>query len=164
MSDARASLPYGLPAVPRLELREIGVRRYALTPDRLRRLFVYERVPGRVRFEMDDNVYGDNARLLLPEIAAYGAGLIDHLFRAQVTLEVADGTATVSVSGAQGGLRKGEIRVFGEDAGGVRRALGSVAAAGGSVTLPAGTKRVAAVLRGEDDAGELVAVGERVVR
>ena len=164
MSDVRASLPYGLPAVPRLELREIAVRRYALTPDRRRRLFVYERVPGRVRFSMDDAVYGDNARLLLPEIGAYGAGLIDHLFRAEITLEIADGAATASVSGARGGVRKGDIRVFGEDAGGVRRALGSVAATGGSVTIPAGTKRVAAVLRGEDDAGELVAVAERVVR
>jgi hypothetical protein len=164
MQDARASSPYGLPAIPRLELREIGVRRYALTADRRRRLFVYERVPGRVRFQMDDNVYGDTARLLLPEIAAYGAGLIDHLFRADVMLEIADGTAALSISGARGTVRKGEIRVFGEDANGTRRAIGSVSAAGGTLTIPAGTKRVAAVLRGEDDAGELVAVGERLVR
>lgn len=164
MSDVRESLPYGLPAVPRLELREISVRRYALTADRKRRLFVYERVPGRVRFSMDDAVYGDNARLLLPEIGAYGAGLIDHLFRAEITLQVADGEATVAVSGARGGVRKGEIRVFAEDDSGARRALGSVGATGGTVTIPAGTKRVAAVLRGEDEAGDLVAVCERAVR
>jgi hypothetical protein len=164
MRDTRASLPYALPTVPRLELRELGVRRYALTADRRRRLFVYERVPGRVRFQMDEAVYADTARVLLPEIAAYGAGLIDHLFRATVALEIADGAATISISGAQGGVRKGEIRVFGDDEGGARRALGTVPAAGGSLAIPAGTKRVAAVLRGEDDAGELVAVGERVVR
>ena len=150
--------------MPRLELREIGVRRYALTSDKKRRLFVYERVPGRVRFSMDSVVYGDNARLLLPEIGAYGAGLIDHLFRAEITLEVADGAATVAVTGARGGVRKGDIRVFGEDAGGTRRALGSVSATGGTLTIPAGTKRVAAVLRGEDEAGDFVAVCERVVR
>ena len=48
----------------------------------------------------------------------------------------------------------------------MRQALATIqpAAAGGRVTVPAGTKKVAAVLRGEDDAGDLVAVGESAIR
>ena len=87
MQDARASLPYALPAVPRLELKVMGktgaTRR---TKDR-RRLLAYVRVPGRVRFFLDEAVYADTARALLPEIAGYGAGLIDHLFRAEIRMD-----------------------------------------------------------------------------
>jgi hypothetical protein len=179
MVDARGSLPYAYPRLPRLELKVMGRKQYAYTQgqsdgegkgkgqgkDR-RRLLAYERVPGRVRFFLDEAVYADTARVLLPEIAGYGAGLIDHLFRAEIKIETVVGAAEVSVTGAQGSLRKGEIRVFAEDASGVRQPIGTLqpGAAPGRIAVPAGTKRVAAVLRGEDDAGELVALGEAAVK
>lgn len=164
--DARGSLPYAYPKLPRLELKAMGRRHYAYTPDK-RRLLAYERVPGRVRFFLDAAVYADTARALLPEIAGYGAGMINHLFRAEIHIDTGTaGAALVSVVGARGGVRKGEVRVFAEDAAGGRKPLATVQpdSAGVRVTVPAGTKKIAAVLRGEDDAGELVAVGEAAVR
>jgi len=165
MADARGSLPYAYPRLPRLELKVMGRRHYAYTRDK-RRLLAYQRVPGRVRFFLDDAVYADTARVLLPEIAGYGAGLINHLFRAEIRVDATGGLALVSVVGARGAVKKGEIRVFAEDAAGLRKALTTVqpGAAGVRVNVPAGTKKVAAVLRGEDDAGEFVAVGESAVK
>jgi hypothetical protein len=185
MLDARASLPYGLPRLPRLELAKMGGRRYAYAPasdadgnappnkdaaapakPAKRRLIGYERVPGRVRFFLDRAVYADSARALLPEIGAYGAGLVDLLLRAEIRLEVADGAAAVSVTGAHGEIRGGQVRLFAEDAAGRRRQIAAVAPSATSVNvaIPAGTRRLAAVLRGADDAGELVAVAEVPVR
>jgi hypothetical protein len=166
MVDARGSLPYAYPQLPRLELKAMGRRHYAYTHDK-RRLLAYERVPGRVRFFLDGAVYADTARALLPEIAGYGAGMINHLFRAEIRIDTGTaGAALVSVVGARGGVRKGEVRVFAEDAAGLRKALATVQAgsAGVRVTVPVGTKKVAAVLRGEDDAGDFVAVGESTIR
>jgi len=164
MADARRSLPYAYPRLPRLELKVMGRKHYAHASDK-RRLLAYERVPGRVRFYLDEGVYADTARVLLPEIAGYGAGLIDHLFRAEMHVEIADGTAQVTVTGAQGDVRKGEIRVFAEDGTGLRKPLATTPpGALARLTIPAGTKKIAAVLRGEDDAGPFVAVGEASVR
>ncbi len=143
----------------------MGRKHYAYTKDK-RRLFAYERVPGRVRFFLDEPVYADSASVLLPEIAGYGAGLIDLLFHAEIRLEIADGVAQVSVAGARGAVRKGEIRVFAEDASGVRRPAATLPPGAGParLALPAGTRKRAAVRRGEDDTGEFVAVGEAPVR
>jgi hypothetical protein len=131
-----------------------------------RRLLAYERVPGRVRFFLDRAVYADSARTLLPEIGAYGAGLIDLLFRAEIRLAVQAGTVAVSVTGARGDVRDGRVRLYGEDASGRRRAIAEVAAGPSpvSVTVPGWARRVAAVLRAQDDAGELVAVAEAPAR
>jgi hypothetical protein len=167
MRDARESLPYGLPRMPRLELGTLGQRRYAYAGPR--RLFAYERVPGRVRFFMDEAIYADTARALLPEIGAYGAGLIDHLFRVELDLTVQDGAVAVLVKGARGAT-SGEVRLFAEDGRGRRTQVGKGTLAGGdggelrvsvSAVAPPGTRRIAAVLRGQDAAGELLAVGEQ---
>ena len=165
MVDARESLPYAYPRLPHLELKVMGRKHYAYARDR-RRLLAYERVPGRVRFFLDAAVYADSARVLLPEIAGYGAGLVDHLFRAEIHIEATGGAAQVSLVGAQGTVSKGRIRVFAQDASGTRREVTSLPAASAaqSVSIPAGTRLVAAVLRGEDDAGELVAIGEAPVK
>ncbi len=122
-------------------------------------------MPGRVRFFLDRAVYHDTARALLPEIGAYAAGLVDHLFRADIHLDVEDGAVAVSVTGARGSVAAGRVRVYAEDAAGRRSAIGAVpaAATAATLTIPAGTRRIAAVLRGEDDAGELVAVAEQPV-
>jgi hypothetical protein len=165
MTDARRSLPYAYPRLPRLELKAMGRKHYAHAPDK-RRLIAYQRVPGRVRFFLDEAVYADTARVLLPEIAGYGAGLIDHLFRAEIHIEIADGAAQLSLTGAQDDVRKGEIRVFAEDGTGLRRPLATTPASStpARFAIPAGTKKIAAVLRGEDGAGEFVAVGEAAIR
>ncbi len=119
---------------------------------------------------MDRAVYRDTARTLLPEVGAYCAGLIDHLLRGEAAIKVEGGNATVTITGAHGTIRSGQLRVFADDAAGVRKEIGSFPAqalADGqaiSVAVPAGTRQVAAVLRGEDDAGVLVAAGEQAAR
>jgi len=180
MRDARQSLPYALPALPRLDLRGLGDKRYVYAsaepdgaaaraggaPLKRRRLLAYLRVPGRVRFFLDGGVYTDTARTVLPEIGAYGAGLIDHLFRAEIRLEVTADAVAVSIADARGDVRKGQIRLYAEDAAGRRQAFATAfpGTAPTRLTIPAGTRRIAAVLRGEDDAGEVVAVAEQPVR
>ncbi|HEX3905451.1 MAG TPA: hypothetical protein VH853_21690 [Polyangia bacterium] len=174
MRDARESLPYALPAVPHLELAVLGDVHYAYAAAETgapasapkRRLLAYLRVPGRVRFFLDRAVYHDTARALLPEIGGYAAGLVNHLFRADIHLEVKNGSVAVSVTGASGGVRKGEVRLYLEDATGRRSAFASVPASAttpATLTIPAGARRIAAVLRGADDAGELVAVAEQPI-
>jgi hypothetical protein len=176
MRDARASLPYGLPRLPHLALAALGRRHYAYAPGedgkpapaegKGRRLFAYERVPGRVHFFLDDAVYADTARALLPEIGGYGAGLIDHLWRGELQLEAKEGTVHVALADARGEVTGGQIRLYAEDAAGKRRAFAAVdpTAEGVSVEIPAGTRRIAAALRARDAAGELVAVAETPVR
>jgi hypothetical protein len=116
---------------------------------------------------MDRAVYQDTARTLLPEVGAYCAGLIDHLLRGEAAINVEGGNATVTINGARGAIRSGQLRLFADDAAGARKQIGSwpaSAVAGGqsvSVAVPAGTRQLAAVLRGEDDAGVLVAAGEQ---
>jgi hypothetical protein len=168
---ARASLTYALPTVPRLELREMGVRKYVTVNEGPgvppRRLLAYERVPGRVRFFLDTRVHVDAARALLPEIAGYAAGLIDHLLRGEIVLarEGDRVRATLPAPAARSRIRGETLRLLAEDASGVRRQIGAFSAKDGApdnvtVAIPAGARRVAAVLRGEDDAGPVVAFGE----
>ena len=191
---ARDSLAYGLPGLPRLELRQMGRKQYvyavgdeqqgrlvltshappvakpgSATPH-ARRLLAYERVPGHVRFFMDRAVYQDTARALLPEVGAYCAGLIDLLLRGEAAIKVESGNATVAITGARGAIRSGQLRVFADDAAGARKEIGSWPASAltdgqsVSIAVPAGTRQLAAVLRGEDDAGVLVAAGETSVQ
>jgi len=166
---ARASLVYGLPTVPRLELREPGVRQYVTASDgpngTSRRVLGYERVPGRVRFFLDGHVYADTARALLPEIAGYAAGLIDHLLRAEITLAREGDRIRASVVAPAGHIRGGRLRLFAEDAQGRRTELTGFASDSegldaASVVIPVGTRRVAALLSGQDDAGPVLAFGE----
>jgi len=170
--EARASLVYALPTVPRLELRELGLRRYVTAPDgpngTPRKVLGYERVAGRVRFFLDGYVYADTARTLLPEIGGYAAGLIDHLFRAEITLARDGDRIRATVVAPAGHIRGGKLRLYAEDAQGHRTELGGYAADregldGASVVVPAGTVRVAALLRGQDDAGPVVAFGELIL-
>ena len=176
MRDARASLPYGLPARaapgPRGDRRRALRLRAAPSPGRpsgraaSAASLAYLRVPGRVRFFLDRAVYHDTARALLPEIGGYAAGLVDHLFRAEIHLEVEAGAVGVSVDrrarrrarGRRARLRRGRRG----QAPRVRRRRRPPTTPR-ALTIPAGTRRIAAVLRGADDAGELVAVAEQPV-
>src|SRR3569623_2165504 len=129
-----------------------------------RRLVGYERVPGRVRFFLDGYAFADTARTLLPEIAGYGAGLIDHLLRAELTLARDGDRIRATVVAPAGHIRGGKLRLFAADAPGRRTELGGFAADsegldGASVVVPVGARRVAALLRGQDAAGRVVAIG-----
>jgi hypothetical protein len=167
--EARKSLTYALPTVSHLDLRAVGARRYVTISDGAsgppRKALAYERVPGRVRFFLDGRVYADTARALLPEIAGYAAGLIDHLLRGEVKLTREGEYIRATVLGAAGAVRGGSLRLLAEDASGVRREIAAFPAKDGapdsvSVAVPAGTRRIAAVLSGRDDAGPVVAIGE----
>jgi hypothetical protein len=161
---ARDSLVFPSPTLSRLVLRPAQHHHYLVLEGR--RVLAYENSGTQVHFFLDDAVYADMARTLLPEIAGYAAGLLNHLLRASLELSVAGTKVTVRLGGEvkQGGA----LRVFAEDAGGRRRELPGVAAtlAPGeeiAVDLPAGVKKLAAVLRGRDAGGPFVAAGEVTV-
>jgi hypothetical protein len=166
---ARATLAYQRPTVSRLNLAEVGARKYVLVEGR--RALAYERVPGRVRFFLDEAVYADAARALLPEVAGYAAGLTDHLLRGGFTFAAEGRRVRVTLEGVQG-KAEGTLALFAEDGAGRRRPL-AVDGTGGArsydagevatVEVPEGTRRLAAVLKGKDGAGALVAVGEASV-
>jgi hypothetical protein len=158
---ARESLAFPSPTVSGLLLRPEQHRRYLAVQGQ--RVLAYENRGTEVHFFLDDAVYADMARALLPEIAGYAAGLLNHLLRASLEMTVAGGKATVRLVGEvkQGGA----LRVFAEDGSGSRRELPEAAATlapGGEIVinLPAGAKKLAAVLRGRDAGGPLVAAGE----
>lgn len=176
----RESLAYPQPTVKALQLKEMGERQYLVLEGR--RALAYVRVPGRVRFFLDEAVHADTARALLPEIGGYAAGLVDHLLRAGLQVQAKGGQATITLEGTAPGAARTErlaagsdpvprgpamLRILGEDDRGVRRELATrPAPAAGTpvvVPIPAGTKRVAAVLRAADAAGPFVAVGEASV-
>lgn len=182
LAAARQSLTYALPAVPRLDLRPLGQVQYILATDdppgtSPRALLAYERVPGRVRFFLDQRVYADTARAVLPEIAGYAAGLVDHLFRVRINLtrsaDRADGRVQARVILADGSAPVGravggEVQILAEDAAGRRREIGRLpvtgAHAGGlasavGLAVPTDARRLVAFLRGEDEAGPVVAFG-----
>lgn len=160
---AREQLAFPLPTIATLDLRAPGRRKYLLIEGR--RALGYMRVPGRVRFFLDQAVYADAARVLLPEIAAHAAGLLDHLLRARLSVTIAGAEATIALEGASGAVSEYSLRVFAEDARGHRRELAVPAHAHAgvpplTVTLPAGARKLAAVARGRDAAGVFVAAGE----
>jgi hypothetical protein len=95
--------------------------------------------------------------------------MIDHLLRGGFTFAFQNGQLALSLEGAAGGKADGELLLFAEDLDGKRAPLPLPGGAGRrsftagepvQVALPSGTRRVAAVLRGTDSGGSLVAVGE----
>jgi hypothetical protein len=163
---ARATLQFPAPTLGRLDLRAREPR-YLMVEGR--RALGYEWIPGRVHFFLDERVYSDAARTLLPEVAGYAAGMVEHLLRGSLALTAADGQVAVALEGVAGGKADGRLQLFAEDSGGRRQPLAVAEAASASsfaagplfkVTPPAGTKKLAAVLVGSDAAGDLVAFGE----
>jgi hypothetical protein len=113
-------------------------------------------------FSLDDDCMLDQLSVILSEVTAYEAGLLDFLLRGELTLLVGD---QITVSGK--GLGAGNVEIFVEDNRGVRTSIANVATTGAKesdqlaqvAAPPAGT-RVVAVFRGNDAAGEpIVAVG-----
>jgi hypothetical protein len=161
---AAESLSYPQPGIDGLALKEMGVPRYLMVEGR--RTLGYARVPGQVRFFLDANVYGDAARALLPEVAGYAAGLLEHLLRPGLALSAAGREVTIKLEGISA-LKNATLRLFVEDDAGHRREwpapVGPSALIAGQsvqVTAPAGARRIAALLRGSEGSGPVVAVGE----
>ena len=158
---ARESLAFSSPTLSGLVLRPAQHRHYLALEGR--RVLAYENRGTEVHFLLDDAVYADMARALLPEIAGYAAGLLNHLLRASLEMTVAGSELRVRLLGEV--KEGGTVRVFVEDRSGRRLELpGAVPTlAPGSeivVNLPAGVKKLAAVLRGRDAGGPFVAAGE----
>jgi hypothetical protein len=113
-----------------------------------------------LRFTIDDECMLEQLAVILPEVAAYEAGLLDFLLRGELTITGGD---TIAVSAK--GLGAGTIELLVEDDRGVRSKLTTAAVAANSeqlvsVAAPAVGSRVVAVFRGVDSAGEpIVAVG-----
>ena len=165
---ARESLVLSSPTLSGLVLRPAEHRHYLVLEGR--RVLAYENSGTQVHFLLDDVVYADMARALLPEIAGYAAGLLNHLLRASLELTLAGNKGTTKVTVRLGSDVKegGVVRVFVEYGSGRRRELPGTAATlapGGEmvVDLPAGVKKLATVLRGSDAGGPFVAAGEVTV-
>jgi hypothetical protein len=157
--SVRESLAYPQPGVAALDLRKSGQRQYLWIAGR--RTLGYVREPRQVRFFLDEAIHVDTSRVLLPEVAAYTAGLLDHLLRASIKTEASGRQVTLTLEGAA--AQGGKLRVFAEDARGVRTELQASADASVTIEAPAGTRRIAAVMRGADAAGPFVAAGEVLV-
>ncbi len=113
---------------------------------------------GVLEFWIDDDCMLEQIANILPEVAAYEAGLLDFLLRGELTIELGD---QITVSGK--GLGPGAVEILVEDERGVRTSLTSVQTTGdqlASIAAPSSGARVVAVYRGADAAGEpIVAVG-----
>ncbi|MBP6628158.1 MAG: hypothetical protein KBG28_29850 [Kofleriaceae bacterium] len=121
---------------------------------------------GQLSFWLDDDCLLEQLEVILPEVAAFQTGLLDFLFRGELTVSAGGEGARVV---APAGLGAGQVELLAEDGAGVRTSLviaPVTAAAAGAVVAtraeaaPAGTTRLVALFRGVDAAGEpLVAVG-----
>lgn len=114
-------------------------------------------------FSLDDDCLLEQLAVILPEVSAYEAGLLDFLLRGELTVTVSD-QVVVSATG----LGAGTVEILGEDERGVRTSIATVQAGTGeqiaTAAAPGGGSRVVAVFRGVDAAGEpVVAVGAAVL-
>lgn len=111
-------------------------------------------------FSLDDECMLEQVDAILPEVAAYEAGLLDFLLRGELQLAVTDSVAVTAK-----GLGAGTVEVYVDDERGVRTKLTSAAVAAGAeelvrVAAPSTGVRVLALYRGTDGSGEpLIAVG-----
>jgi hypothetical protein len=115
---------------------------------------------GVVSFYLDDECMLEEVSAILPEVSAYETGLLDFLFRGELTL-TAGNDLVVSAKG----LGAGTVEIFSEDLLGVRTSLAKIQYAGGKDELarysqPLVGQRLIALFRGVDAQGEpIVAVG-----
>jgi hypothetical protein len=116
-----------------------------------------------LRFAVDDDCILDQLSTILPEVAAYEAGLLDFLLRGELTLTAG---GQIAITGKD--LAGGTLDILVEDERGVRTKLASQQITGKDpvqIAPPATGVRVVAVFRGTDVAGEpIVAVGALSLR
>lgn len=117
---------------------------------------------GLLVFWLDDECMLEQVGAILPEVAAYEAGLLDYFLRGELAIQIGQ---NVVVSGKE--LGAGTIEILVEDDRGVRTSLGTALIQGAdtstalaNVGTPASGTRVLAVFRGVDRNGEqMVATG-----
>jgi len=158
---ARESLAFPSPTLSRLVLAPPQRRHYLILEGH--RVLAYENTGSEVHFLLDDAVYADMATALMPEIAGYGAGLLNHLLRGSLEMTAEGTKVTVRLGGEVN--QAGSLRVFVDDGNGTRRELPGAAAmlapnGEAVVDVPAGIKKLAAVARGRDGSGPFVAAAE----
>jgi hypothetical protein len=115
----------------------------------------------RLRFTIDDDCALEQIGAILPEVAAFSAGLLDFLFRGELAVTVSARHVTVT---AGLDLGAGTVRVFWDDERGVRSELAKVDSAGATAgqslaqvaAAPAEARGVAALFVGADGHGEPV--------
>jgi hypothetical protein len=168
-----ATLPFPEPRIRALDLGAAGRGGAYLASPAAPYLVAY-RIDSRgmLSFWLDERTDRAAARTLLPEVGAYAAGLLDHLFRGRLAFTpagAAQGGRPSALLGNQGGaLGTGKLTVLAEDSRGTRRVIetrdlaGPIAANArmGSVAIPRGATRLVAVFRGLDALGEPIVVVE----
>jgi hypothetical protein len=114
----------------------------------------------RLTWSIPDECALDQLRVILPTAVGYGAGFIDWLFRGELTLEVSGDRVVVRPRATLGA---GKLRVFADDASGMRREIGATDSSDGSGQVSgAPSGRITAVFVGVDSRGEaVVAVGSQ---
>jgi hypothetical protein len=129
----------------------------------------YRQLHRRLSWQIDDTCAAEQLAVILPGVGAYAQGLLEWLFRGQLSVSVTADSVRVTVAEGAPALGAGKIYLVGEDSKGKRWGLGEIAATGGNAGDELGSlsvgettmRKVIAVYRGVDAAGEeLVAVGE----
>jgi hypothetical protein len=122
---------------------------------------------GVLRFSTDDDCMLEQVDAILPQAVGYGAGLLDWLFRGELSATAEPGAAGKLIVVTRGATGAGTLEVLSEDARGVRKVESTqqVAAAKAgdpiaTVAVPAGASKTYLLFQGTDGAGEpLIAVG-----
>ena len=160
-AEANAGAPYPEPVVSGIDFRrESGYLAGAGVPHLAS--YRIDRT-GRLRFDLDERCWADQARVLLPWAGAHSTGLLDHLARPGPRVSIlSDGTAYVDAASLS--PRAGHVVVFWEDEKGIRRELErhAVGAPAQPVAVPTEAVRLGAMLDGLDERGEPV-VAARVI-
>ena len=159
---ANRSLRFPEPTVVTLDLRQSGITRY-MVRDGVR-VLAYQRNGDRVHFFLDQVVHQDMARRWLPEVEGYAAGMVDHLLRAKLQIEVTESSARVTFTGTTTAADvAAQVHIFSEDEAGIRSELATQTVQGGaplSIDVPKGARKIAAYVRGQDGAGVYAAAAE----
>ncbi len=122
---------------------------------------------GELRWSIPDDCALEQAAALLAQASAYGAGVIDWLFRGELQLEERGGA--IEVTSAAIGLAEVTVTLLAEDADGARAPVARIEETGGAAgeilarfdAAAAGEGRVVALVRGVDEHGEpIVATGQ----
>lgn len=165
LENAREGLAFPLPDLPRLSIASDDRVQYLKFDGR--RALAYKRLPNRLHFFLDENVFADTASAVLPEIEAYVAGMLNHLTRVELRLTIGNGQVSVVAKGLLGPISAGQLELVWEDENGQRHSMGEAIAVTNSdavatirVGVPEAASRVVAVLRGNDNAGPVAAVGQ----
>ena len=145
VAQANATLKYGAPRIGKIDPKRFQA---GVLPQ-----VAYENDHGVLRFSLDERVYAGYARVALPRTAQAAAGLMAFFVRGRMSI-ARDGDAVVAKNEGVA-FGKGTLTLYAEDGGGKRRAIGT----GERANVPGDAKRIIAVFRGVDNAGEpLVAI------